>query len=210
MDIKHKKPSLKESIIKRLFDIFFSLLGLIITFPIILVAWFISTIENKTNGLFIQSRIGRSGKLFNIYKIRTMKNIPNMNNFVTSKDDIRICKSGLFFRKTKIDELPQLLNVFLGQMSFVGPRPDMTGYADRLEGNERIILTVRPGITGPAQLFYKNEEEILAKQDDIVKYNDEVIWPNKVKINISYVENYTILKDFYYIWKTIVGGNVKY
>ena len=95
-------------------------------------------------------------------------------------------------------------------MSFVGPRPDVPGYADRLQGKDRVILSVRPGITGPAQLAYKNEEEILSKQYDMVKYNNEVIWPDKVAININYIENYSFLRDVYYIWKTIIGGNVKH
>ena len=164
----------------------------------------------RTNGFFIQSRVGRSGKLFNIVKIKTMKNVIGINSSITTLDDVRISISGVFFRKTKIDELPQLWNVLIGQMSFVGPRPDVPGYADRLKGKDRIILSVRPGITGPAQLAYKNEEEILAKQDDIIKYNNEVIWPDKVAINMKYIENYSFFKDIYYIWKTVVGGNVKY
>ena len=104
----------------------------------------------------------------------------------------------------------RLWNVLIGHMSFVGPRPDVLGYADRLQGKDRIILSVRPGITGPAQLIFKNEEEVLAKQDDMVKYNNEVIWPDKVAINMRYIENYSFLRDVYYIWKTIVGGDVKY
>ena len=95
-------------------------------------------------------------------------------------------------------------------MSFVGPRPDVPGYADKLKDEDRIILSVRPGITGPAQLAYKNEERILVKQEDPKKYNDEVIWPDKVKINRNYVINYSFFRDIYYIWKTIVGGDVKY
>ena len=129
---------------------------------------------------------------------------------ITSSNDVRITKSGAFFRKTKIDELPQLWNVLIGQMSFVGPRPDVPGYADRLQGKDRRVLSVRPGITGPAQLAYRDEEDILADQNDPVKYNDEVIWPDKVKINLDYVKNYSFFKDLYYIWKTIIGGNVKY
>ena len=129
---------------------------------------------------------------------------------MTQIGDPRITRLGLFFRKTKIDELPQLWNVLIGQMSFVGPRPDVLGYADRLQGEDRIILSIRPGITGPAQLAYKNEEEVLANQNDPVKYNDEIIWPDKVRINREYIGNYSFFKDFYYIWKTIVGGNVKY
>ena len=139
-----------------------------------------------------------------------MKSSADVITTVTTSNDSRITNLGKFFRKKKIDELPQLINVLLGQMSFVGPRPDVPGFADRLKGKDKIILSVRPGITGPAQLAYKNEEEILAKQDDIIKYNNEVIWPDKVAINMKYIENYSFFKDIYYIWKTVVGGNVKY
>jgi lipopolysaccharide/colanic/teichoic acid biosynthesis glycosyltransferase len=199
-----------EKYTKRLFDFNLSLAALIFTLPLIFFAWVISTIETSSNGMFFQKRIGKDGKIFNIIKIKTMKKIANIDTTITSSGDTRITKSGAFFRKTKIDELPQLWNVLMGQMSFVGPRPDVPGYADRLQGKDRVILSVRPGITGPAQLSYKNEEEILAKQDDIVKYNNEVIWPDKVAINMKYIENYSFFKDIYYIWKTVIGGDVKY
>jgi len=195
---------------KRFFDIFFALFGLVLLSPIIFLAFIVSSFETLSNGLFIQQRVGRGGKLFNVFKIKTMRTVVGINTMVTSSGDVRITKSGSFFRKTKIDELPQLWNVLAGEMSFVGPRPDVPGYADRLQGEDRIILSVRPGITGPAQLAYKNEEDILAAQSDPVKYNDEVIWPDKVKINLDYLENYSFFKDCYYIWKTIAGGNVKY
>jgi len=198
------------SILKRLFDLICSLFGFLFFLPVILIAWLISSFELKSNGMFIQTRVGRNGKLFSIFKIKTMRLEIGNNTTITTCDDMRISKSGAFFRKTKIDELPQLWNVMIGDMSFVGPRPDVRGYADRLQGEDRIILSVRPGITGPAQLAYKNEEEVLANQDDAVKYNDEIIWPDKIRINREYIENYSFFKDFYYIWKTIVGGNVKY
>ena len=139
-----------------------------------------------------------------------MRSRKDLKTTVTISGDSRITVSGAFFRKWKIDELPQLVNILLGQMSFVGPRPDVPGYADRLQGEDRIILSIRPGITGPAQLAYKNEEEILANQDNAVKYNDEIIWPDKVRINREYIGDYSFFKDFYYIWKTIVGGNDKH
>ena len=139
-----------------------------------------------------------------------MKKVTSVDTSITTSNDVRITKSGAFYRNTKIDELPQLWNVLIGQMSFVGPRPDVPGYADRLQGEDRVILSVKPGITGPAQLAYKNEEEVLANQDDAVKYNDEIIWPEKVRINRKYIKDYSLFKDVYYIWKTIVGGNVKY
>ncbi len=199
-----------DSKVKRSLDIFFALFGLIFLSPIIFLSYVVSSFETLANGFFIQQRVGKDGKLFNIFKIKTMKTVVGISTVVTSSNDVRITKIGAFFRKTKIDELPQLWNVFVGEMSFVGPRPDVPGYADRLQGEDRIVLSIRPGITGPAQLAYKNEEEVLANQDDAVKYNDEIIWPDKVRINREYIEDYSLFKDFYYIWKTIVGGNVKY
>ena len=199
-----------DKMIKRSFDIFFATLGLILLSPIIFLSYIISSFETKTNGLFFQQRVGMNGSLFNIVKIKSMRLVAGLDSTITLSSDARITKSGAFFRKTKIDELPQLWNVFLGKMSFVGPRPDVPGYADRLQGKDRVILLVRPGITGPAQLAYKYEEEILSNQDDPVEHNNEVIWPDKVRINLEYIENYSFFRDVYYIWKTIIGGNVKY
>ena len=195
--------SKKNKLIKRIFDFTLALIGLLITWPIILIAWIIASIETKSNGFFLQKRVGENGKLFTIIKIKTM--YPNNGSTVTTANDNRITKSGKIFRKYKIDELPQLINVLKGDMSFVGPRPDVPGYADKLEGEDRIILSVKPGITGPATLKYKNEEEILANVNDPVKYNNEVIWPNKVKINKEYIKNWSIKKDIKYIIKTIKG-----
>jgi lipopolysaccharide/colanic/teichoic acid biosynthesis glycosyltransferase len=195
--------SKKDKLIKRIFDFSLALIGLLITWPIILLAWIIASIETKSNGFFLQKRVGENGKLFTIIKIKTM--YPNNGISITTANDNRITKSGKFFRKYKIDELPQLINILKGDMSFVGPRPDVPGYADKLEGEDRIILSVKPGITGPATLKYKNEEEILANVNDPVKYNNEVIWPNKVKINKEYIKNWSIKKDIKYIIKTIKG-----
>jgi lipopolysaccharide/colanic/teichoic acid biosynthesis glycosyltransferase len=194
-----------DFVIKRTFDLFFSVIGLLCIWWIIVIAWLIATIETKSNGFFIQKRIGKDGRYFNVIKIKTMKNITGIDTTITSSNDVRITKSGKFFRNTKIDELPQLLNVFLGHMSFVGPRPDVAGYADKLKGSDRIILKIRPGITGPASLRYKNEEEILSKQVDSKWYNDNVIWPDKVKINKKYIHNWSLKNDIKYIVKTIIG-----
>ena len=169
------------------------------------MAWIVATVETRSNGLFVQKRVGLNGKLFSVYKIKTMKQIDGLETTVTTSQDRRITKSGAFFRKTKIDELPQLFNVLFGSMSFVGPRPDVEGFADRLEGDDRIILSIRPGITGPASLKYKNEEEILSKQKDPEKYNLEVIWPDKVQINKEYIKHWSIKKDIEYILKTVIG-----
>jgi lipopolysaccharide/colanic/teichoic acid biosynthesis glycosyltransferase len=134
-----------------------------------------------------------------------MKPPNKMGTTITIYNHNRITVRGKFFRDTKIDELPQLFNVFLGTMSFVGPRPDVEGYADKLEGEDRIILSIRPGITGPASIKYKNEEEILAEQDNPKEYNDKVIWPDKVAINREYIKNWSLSSDIGYIKKTIIG-----
>ena len=125
------------------------------------------------------------------------------NKNITIKNDPRVTRFGGLLRSYKIDELPQLINVFIGQMSFVGPRPDVEGYADKLEGNEKLILSVRPGITGPASIKYYNEEEILMNQIDPYDFNDKIIWPDKVKINMQYIENWSLKKDIYFIFKTL-------
>jgi len=153
----------------------------------------------------MQKRIGKAGKPFFVYKIKTMKFIEGIKSTVTTSTDQRITKSGIFFRKTKIDELPQLFNVLFGTMSFVGPRPDVSGFADNLEGEDRIILELLPGITGPASLKYKDEELLLAKQKDPERYNREVIWPDKVKINKKYIKQWSFNQDMTYIIKTITG-----
>ena len=133
---------------KRVFDILLSLVGLLLTWWLILIAWVIASIETKSNGFFVQQRVGKDAKLFSVIKIKTMKKVAGVETTVTSSNDVRITKSGNFFRKTKIDELPQLINVLLGTMSFVGPRPDVEGFADKLKGEDRVILSILPAITG--------------------------------------------------------------
>ena len=161
----------------------------------------IATIDTKEIGLFTQERIGKRGKPFKIYKIRTMRGVQK-SSITTSEHSVTTI--GKFFRDLKLDELPQLINILKGEMSFVGPRPDVKGYADALIGEDRIILTFKPGITGPAQLKYRNEEEILSQVDDPIWYNDHVIWTDKVKINKIYVENWSFKKDIKYIIQTIL------
>jgi lipopolysaccharide/colanic/teichoic acid biosynthesis glycosyltransferase len=190
---------------KRTFDIVLSLIGIVLTWWIMFAAWVVASLETGSNGLFMQKRIGHNGKPFKVFKIKTMKSIQGLKSTVTTANDSRITKSGVFFRKTKIDELPQLFNVLFGQMSFVGPRPDVPGFADKLEGEDRIILSVRPGITGPASLKYKDEERILAGQKDPERYNREVIWPDKVRINKVYIREWSMQKDIQYLIKTITG-----
>jgi lipopolysaccharide/colanic/teichoic acid biosynthesis glycosyltransferase len=122
---------------------------------------------------------------------------------VTTASDQRVTRVGRMMRRAKIDELPQLYNVLLGQMSFVGPRPDVPGFADKLAGEDRVILTMRPGITGPATLKYRNEEEILASVDDPETYNRDVIFPDKVRLNRQYVQNWSFSQDIWFIWRTV-------
>ena len=200
-----KGLTLKNRVVKRVFDVALAIVGLVVTLPVILLAMIIASIETKSYGFFAQKRVGRNGDYFSVVKIKTMKQVEGIDTTVTAANDVRITKSGAFFRKMKIDELPQFWNILIGKMSFVGPRPDVPGYADKLEGDDRIILSVWPGITGPATLKYKNEEEILAAQKDPKSYNDEVIWPDKIRINREYVENYSFWKDLLYIWKTIIS-----
>ena len=195
----------KDRFIKRIFDIVLSIFGLLLSTPIIFIAWIISSIETKSNGLFIQKRVGKDAKLFDVYKIKTMKKISGIDTTVTTQNDIRITNSGAFLRKTKIDELPQLFNVLIGNMSFVGARPDVKGFADKLEGEDRLILSLPPAITGPASIKYKNEEEILSNVDNPQEYNREVIWKDKVKINIDYIKNWSLKQDIIYIIKTVIG-----
>jgi len=193
-----------NAILKRCFDIILASLGILLTWWIIIIAFIIATIDTKQNGFFIQKRVGQNGKPFRLIKIRTMKTIPGLDTTVTTSTDPRITAIGKWLRKFKIDELPQLFNVLVGDMSFVGPRPDVPGFADCLEGDDRIILSVRPGITGPATIKYKKEEELLRSCPDPERYNREVIFPDKVRINREYIENYSFLLDIKYIFLTII------
>jgi lipopolysaccharide/colanic/teichoic acid biosynthesis glycosyltransferase len=195
--------SAQQRFIKRLFDLIFSVIGILLFWWLIVIAWLLASIEARSNGLFFQKRVGKGGKMFSVIKIKTMCCTKDGFNNITTTNDPRITKFGRIFRRTKIDELPQLWNVLIGDMSFVGPRPDVAGYADLLNGSDRIILTISPGITGPASIKYKNEETLLAEQIDPVKYNDNVIWPDKVKINRDYIINYCFVNDLRYIWKTL-------
>lgn len=196
-----------QAFLKRFLDIFGASVGLLLTGWIILPAFIAATVDTRTNGFFTQARVGRHGRIFRVIKIRTMSYVKRLNTTVTTAQDPRITLLGHFFRRTKIDELPQLFNVLLGRMSLVGPRPDVPGFADRLQGDDRIILTVRPGITGPATLEYRNEEHLLAQQKNPERYNKEEIFPDKVRINREYVENYRFSDDIKYILRTIMPQN---
>jgi len=167
--------------IKRAFDLVGSIVGLSIFWPIILLCVVVARLDIGMSGIFSQERVGLHGTRFNVYKIRSMRYI---------QDDI-------------LDELPQLWNVLIGDMSFVGPRPDVPGYADQLSGDSRKILSVRPGITGPATIKYRDEEVLLAQSVDQKQFNDSVIYPDKVRINLNYIDNWSLLSDFRYILMTV-------
>ena len=192
---------------KRFFDLFFSSLFLIILFPFFLLISLLVKLSSKGPVFFIQKRIGRYGQHFNMIKFRSMLDKLEDKNSVTCKGDYRITKFGKFLRKYKLDELPELVNVIIGDMSLVGPRPDVPGYADKLKNEDRLILNLRPGITGPATLKYSNEEKILSHQKNPTKYNDEVIYPDKVKINLDYYYNNSIWLDIKIIFATVFRNN---
>jgi lipopolysaccharide/colanic/teichoic acid biosynthesis glycosyltransferase len=185
----------RQAVAKRTFDLVVSAVGILLTWWIAVLAVAIATIDTRHFGLFVQQRVGKDGRLFPLFKIRTMRDDPAHTTSVTTSHDPRITRIGSVFRRLKIDELPQLFNVFLGHMSFVGPRPDVPGFADLLEGDDRVVLTVRPGITGPATLKYRDEERLLQGVDDPEAYNRDVIFPDKVRINREYVEDYTFRAD---------------
>lgn len=178
---------------KRLFDFIFSLVFLLFFGWVIVVGYILASIDTQSSGFFLQERIGQNGKVFKIYKLRTMHARTH-----------RISVLGSFFRKYKLDEIPQLINILNGTMSFVGPRPDIPGYADKLTGDDRKILNLKPGVTGLASLKYRNEEYLLSEQANPLEYNDQVIWPDKIQINKWYAENQAFLLDLKILWYTVV------
>jgi lipopolysaccharide/colanic/teichoic acid biosynthesis glycosyltransferase len=159
--------------------------------------------------LFTQKRVGRHGNLFTIYKFRTMT-VSHGGSSVSVAGEARITPLGATLRRYKLDELPELWNVLIGDMSFVGPRPDVPGYADQLTGDDRRILELRPGITGPASLKYRDEEELLAKVDNPQVYNDTVIYPDKIRLNLYYLDHYSFIKDIQMIFCTVLGKKMEY
>jgi len=190
-------------IVKYLFDRIFAFLGLIISLPFFIILPVMIRLDSKGPAFFRQKRVGKDGRLFTIYKFRSMQ----MNDgsiTVTSQTDIRITRVGSFLRKWKMDELPELFNVLIGDMSFVGPRPDVPGYADKLENEDRKILLLRPGITGPATLKYLDEEEILSQIINPQEYNDLVLFPDKVRINLKYLEEFSLTGDLRIILHTLI------
>ena len=178
-------------------------MGLIILFPLLIFISLAIKLGSSGPILFSQNRVGKDGRLFTLVKFRSMTVQQDSSSTSTARGDVRITKIGAFLRKYKLDELPELWNVLMGEMSLVGPRPDVPGYADSLKGKDRDMLKLRPGITGTASLKYANEEEILAAQEDPQKYNDEVIFPDKVKVNLEYYENHSLWLDIKIIFATI-------
>lgn len=193
---------------KSIFDRGVSFLGLIFLSPLLLVVGILIHIKMPGGPvIFKQKRVGQYGRLFTMYKFRSMT-VSHSGSSVSIKGESRITPLGAKLRKYKLDELPELWNVLIGDMSFVGPRPDVPGYADKLTGDERRILLLKPGITGPASLKYRNEEELLAEQENPQEYNDKVLFPDKVRINIEYLENWSFWYDIKIIVYTVLGKDL--
>ncbi len=177
---------------KALGDFVFALVLTLLLAPVLLIAAAIAAISTKSSGIFTQTRIGQHGKPFTIYKIQTMQHG-------------KVTTIGKFLRKTKLDELLQLLNIIKGDMAFVGPRPDVPGYYDALQGDDRRVLALKPGLTSLAAIKYRNEEELLAQQENPLLYNDTVIFPDKVKMNIEYLDNRSLVLDLKIMWLTALS-----
>ena len=192
----------KGRIIKRLLDISVAGLGLVLLAPFLLLLVLIARFDTGASGVFAQMRIGQHAKPFTLYKLRTMTD--GTGGYVTTKRDPRITKIGAILRRYKLDELPQLWNVLIGQMSLVGPRPDMPGYLDHLTGSDRRLWVLRPGITGPASVKFRDEETLLASAEDPQHMNDHVIWPEKVRINLDYLDHWSFRKDLRILKETLI------
>ena len=196
--------------LKSLFDRITSFMGLLVLWPLLFVCAILIRIKMPGGPIiFKQQRVGQYGKLFTMYKFRSMR-VHHSGSSVSVAGESRITPLGAKLRKYKLDELPELWNVLIGDMSFVGPRPDVPGYADALAGEDREVLKLKPGITGPASLKYRDEEELLAKQDDPIRYNNEVIFPDKVRINRYYLHHYSFVKDIQLIVCTVLGKKMMY
>ena len=211
-------------ILKFLFDRIVALIGLLFLWPLLIVVAVLVKIKMPDGSvIFTQKRVGKDGKLFTCHKFRSMA-VKHNGSTVSVAGDARITPLGAILRHYKIDELPGLWDVMIGNMSFVGPRPDVPGYADKLEGDDRVVLKLRPGITGPATLKYRLEDEMISdyvakkqKEGDTrpvqkiaEEYNDKVIYPDKVRINKYYYEHYSFIKDIQIIICTVLGKNVRY
>lgn len=211
-------------LLKWIFDRVVSLIGLLFLWPVLLVVAILIKVKMPGGpALFVQKRVGKGGKLFNCHKFRTMT-VKHNGSTVSVAGDSRITPFGAKLRHWKLDELPGLWDVLRGKMSFVGPRPDVPGYADKLTGDDRDVLKLRPGITGPATLKYRLEDEMIADyvakkqsegdtrpvQEIAVEYNDKVIYPDKVRINRYYLHHYSFIKDIQMILCTVLGKKMEY
>lgn len=188
--------------LKRGFDIISSIIGLLLLSPLFLLITILIKLFSPGNIIFCQERTGRYGKSFILYKFRTMIDNPSKNS-ISVKGDARITALGSRLRKYKLDELPELWNILKGDMSFVGPRPEMKAYTNKLKRDEKLILELRPGLTSPATLKYFREEELLASVANAQEYNDEILWPDKIIINLDYYRNRSFFGDISLIMKTI-------
>ena len=191
---------------KRWFDFLAAMFGLLVLAGPMAGISALVWMMDGTPVLFRQQRVGRHGRLFRIYKFRTMTNRPAEDSTITVAGDARVTRLGKILRRFKLDELPQLINVFTGEMSLVGPRPDVPGYLDRLSGDAARLLELRPGITGPATLAFRNEEQLLAQAADPKHYNNEIIFPEKVRLNLAYQRSQSLSVDLGFIFKTIFPG----
>ena len=197
-------------VLKWIFDRLVSFVGLLFLWPILIIVAIMIKIKMPGGPIiFKQKRVGQYGRLFTMYKFRSMT-VSHSGSSVSIAGESRITPLGAKLRKYKLDELPELWNVLIGDMSFVGPRPDVPGYADKLKGKDRDILKLKPGITGPASLKYRDEEELLANVDNPQKYNDEIIYPDKIRINLYYLEHYSFIKDIQMIICTVLGKRMSY
>lgn len=209
--------------LKWLFDIIVSFIGLCLIWWVFIIIAILIKITMPGPVFFVQKRVGKDGKLFSMHKFRSMT-VNHGGSSVSMAGETRITHFGALLRKYKLDELPELLDVLVGNMSFIGPRPDVPGYADQLTGQDREILVLRPGITGPASLKYRSEEEMIAEyvrkaksqgdtrtnQDIAVWYNNNVIFPDKVRLNLYYLHNYSFIKDIHMIFCTVLGMRMLY
>ena len=211
-------------ILKWLFDRIVAFLGLAVLWPVLVIVAILVKVKMPGGpAFFVQKRVGKDGKLFNCHKFRTMT-VKHNGSTVSVAGDSRITPLGAKLRHWKLDELPGLWDVMIGNMSFVGPRPDVPGYADKLQGDDRDVLKLRPGITGPATLKYRLEDEMISEyvakkqkdgdtrpmQEIAVEYNDNVIYPDKVRLNCYYYRHYSFIKDIQMILCTVLGKNMKY
>ena len=211
-------------ILKWIFDRVVSLVGLLVLWPVLLVVAIMVKVKMPGGpAFFVQQRVGKGGKLFACHKFRTMT-VKHNGSTISVAGDARITPFGATLRHYKLDELPGLWDVLIGNMSFVGPRPDVPGYADKLTGEDRDVLELRPGITGPATLKYRLEDEMIADyvakrqaegdkrpmQEIATEYNDKVIYPDKVRINCYYYRNYSFWKDIEMIFATVLGRKIMY